>query len=307
MGFLIGTRAKGPSTWMDRQKAVAIDEFNHPLVREILSLRDQRARDRTGLFFCEGPRFLIQAAAHNAVERVIVTPAALGAGQFSHTLRLLRRKNVETCTVDARVFSKLSLALEPSGVGLIARQRWHALPTPRGLRDGCWIAFDRIQSPGNLGTIVRTCDAVAASGAVIMGPDVDPYDPGCVRASMGSIFSQGLIRSSWPEMRAWATAARVLIVGTSPHAERDFREVSYRRPVVLAMGCERQGLSAERMEECDVLVRIPMVGTADSLNVAVAASVLLYEVFSQRRPARPASRVNSTVTKPPARSAPRRS
>lgn len=179
----------------------------------------------------------------------------------------------------------MSLATEPSGIGIVARQRWHDLPSPHSLHDGCWISFDFVQSPGNFGTVLRTCDAAGASGVLLIGPDVDPYDPGAVRGSMGAIFSQRLTRTSWKELRDWAGTARVLIVGTSPHAQHDYREVSYRRPVVIAMGCERGGLSEERLSECDAVVRIPMAGAADSLNVAVAASIMLYEVYGQRRPA----------------------
>lgn len=264
---------------------MVIDDINHPTILQIVALRDRRERDRTGLFFCEGARFLIQASAQNAVEQVIATPEILCGGPLARYIHALKRKGIEPTIVEQSLFERLSLSKEPSGVGVIARQRWQPLPSPKGLTDGCWISFDQVQSPGNLGSIMRTCDAVGASGALFVGRDVDPYDPGAVRGSMGSIFSQPLTRTSWHALRSWSRAARVLIVGTSPHAERDYREVSYRRPVVLAMGWEREGLSQERLAQCDAVVRIPMVGGADSLNVAVAASIMLYEVFGQRTPA----------------------
>jgi RNA methyltransferase, TrmH family len=253
--------------------------------QKLLSLRSRRERDRAALFLSEGWRFLIQAAAHDAVENVIVTPSAAGRTPHAQVLAALRRKSIPITRIDESRFEALSFSHEPSGVAVVAKQRWNPLPAPAGLRDGCWVSFEAVRSPGNLGTVLRTADAMGATGAILVGPDVDPYDPRVVRASMGSIFSQRLTRETWPALRSWARSARVLVVGTSSHAECDYREVCYRRPIVLAMGCEREGLSQERLDECDVVVRIPMVGTADSLNVATAASILLYEVYRQRRPA----------------------
>jgi TrmH family RNA methyltransferase len=264
---------------------MVIDDIHHPSIQQFLALRDRSERDRRGLFLCEGLRFLIQGLASRAVERVYVTPALLGSGPATRYLNAARRSGIPVEAVSERMFRRMSLSTEPSGIGIVARQRWRDLPSPNSLHDGCWVSFDMVQSPGNFGTVLRTCDAAGASGTLLIGADVDPNDPGAVRGSMGSIFSQRLTRTSWEELRKWAGAARVLIVGTSPHANYDYREVSYRRPVVITMGCERRGLSEERLSECDAVVRIPMVGTADSLNVAVAASIILYEVYGQRKPA----------------------
>ena len=145
------------------------------------------------------------------------------------------------------------------------------------------MALDQVHSPGNLGTILRTGDAVGASGLILLGDAVDPYDPACVRATMGAIFAQRLIRVTAAEFAAWKCRSGCRLVGTSPHAARDYRAVSYPVQTVLFMGGERRGLSNERQRLCDDLVRIPMVGRGDSLNLAIATGVLLYEVFNQQR------------------------
>ncbi len=145
------------------------------------------------------------------------------------------------------------------------------------------MALDQVHSPGNLGTILRTGDAVGASGLILLGDSVDPYDPACVRATMGAIFAQRLVRATAQEFAAWKRRSGVRLVGTSPHAAHDYRGVSYPARTVLFMGGERKGLSEERQRLCDDLVRIPMVGRGDSLNLAIATGVLLYEVFNQQR------------------------
>jgi TrmH family RNA methyltransferase len=143
-----------------------------------------------------------------------------------------------------------------------------------------------VQYPGNLGTILRTCDAVGGAGLILVGPATDPYDPAAVRASMGAVFSQRLVRASREELAAWKRRHTCLVVGTSPAAAAHYRTVSYRPPVVLCMGSEGHGLSQDLKALCDVMVRIPMVGRCDSLNVGVAASIVLYEIEHQHRAGR---------------------
>lgn len=184
------------------------------------------------------------------------------------------------------MFRALARVHEPRGIGAVVRQRWTPLADARPA--GCWVALETVQSPGNLGAIIRTGEAVGAAGLILIGDAVDPYDPACVRATMGSLFAQRLVRTSAEKLRAWAGQHGVLMAGTSPDAAVDYRAVAYRPPVVLLMGWERRGLSAEGQSLCDVMVRIPMAGRTDSLNLAVATGVMLYEIFSQGHPAAPA-------------------
>ena len=255
-------------------------------LQSVRTLGKRAERDRTGTFFAEGLRFVGQAVAQNAyIEAVLVVPKTLEHPFGLRLRRQLEQKRVPVWEVTPDLFLRLSRAEEPQWIGAVVRQRWDTLadvqPSPSpGL---CWVALDQVHSPGNLGTILRTGDAVGASGLILLGNSVDPYDPACVRATMGAIFAQRLVRATAQEFAAWKRRSGCRLVGTSPHAAHDYRAVSYPAQTVVFMGGEKKGLSEERQRLCDDLVRIPMVGRGDSLNLAVATGVLLYEVFNQRR------------------------
>ena len=196
--------------------------------------------------------------------------------------RRLKQKGVPCRSVPGDSFLEISYAPEPQGIGAIVRQRWIPLSEARP-RDGlCWVALHEVRSPGNLGTILRTCDAVGAAGLILVGDRPDPYHPATVRASMGAIFHQRLVRTNHDGLGRWVARHGCTVVGTSPRADIRFDELGYSGPTVLFVGAERGGLSRREEELCDVIVRIPMVGHSDSLNLGVAASLMLYEVFRGR-------------------------
>ena len=143
--------------------------------------------------------------------------------------------------------------------------------------------MESIDSPGNLGTIIRTAEATGVKGVVIIGANADPYEPAAIRASMGSLFTQRLVRCSVREFTDWARAVQVALVGSSPGGLLDFRAFRSRWPAALLIGSEKHGLSDQLAEACDFMVRIPMAGRGDSINAAVAAGVMLYELFHQRQ------------------------
>jgi TrmH family RNA methyltransferase len=140
------------------------------------------------------------------------------------------------------------------------------------------VALEAIRDPGNLGTIIRTADAVGASGVTLVGSSCDPYSREAVRASMGSIFNVPLVRLSQESFLALAAAWKGDVVGTHLSGREDFRAVPYRAPALLAMGSEGPGLSPELAGACSRLVKIPMAGRLDSLNLAVATALMLYEI-----------------------------
>lgn len=248
------------------------------------NLGSRRERDRAGLFFVEGLRFVSQAFAHHApVQTLITVPKMLTHPYSQALLRRAERARVPVLEVTPEVFLSHSRAEDPQWIGAVVLQHWEPLS---GILPGdglCWVAYDTIHSPGNLGTIIRTCDAVGASGLILIGSDVDPYDPATVRATMGAVFALRYVRAAPAEFDDWRRRHHCALVGTSPHAECDFQTVCYPRPLVLWMGGERQGLSPEQQSQCDLVVRIPMVGSSDSLNLAVATGIMLYELFHQRR------------------------
>lgn len=255
----------------------------NPAVKAIRALRQRKEREATGRCFVEGIRLVAEAARAGALERLVVAPALLTSAFARDLVAEQAGAGVATLEVSAEVFATLSQKDGPQGLAAVARQRWvelarAALGPPPG-----WVALVEPADPGNLGTIMRTADAVGAAGVIIVGPGADPYDPAALRASMGAAFALGLARASWGELLAWRAAAGAAMVGTSDQAPADFQSVAYPQPLVLLMGSERQGLAPEQLAACDQVVSIPMRGRGDSLNLAVATGVMLYELLRQSR------------------------
>ncbi len=154
------------------------------------------------------------------------------------------------------------------------------LPGP----DSIVVVFDRPTSPGNIGTLTRACDAFGAAGVVVTGHAADPYDPKSVRASTGSLFAVPVVRVGSPqEVERWARDAGLRIVGTDESGTHTIDEGDLTRATLLVVGNETTGMSAGWRAACDEVVRIPIGGSASSLNAAAAATVVLYEAARQRR------------------------
>jgi len=263
-------------------------------VKQVRALRNKRERDRTGTFFAEGRRVL-QAALDTgaAIEQAVVAPERLDEADRA-LVEELRRRRVPLLEVTGAVFDSISFREEAQSLGAVVRQRWEKLPDVTETQR-CWVALPEVQHPGNLGTIIRTCDAVGGDGVILVGRTTDPYHPIAVRGTLGAIFSQRIVQASEAELARWLPKSGCVVVGTSPAGDRDYREVDYAsKPVVLLMGSERVGLSAEQTALCDALVRIPMAGYVESLNLSVAAALVLYEVLRQ------ATSVAAKATAPPA-------
>jgi TrmH family RNA methyltransferase len=256
-------------------------------VAEVRRLRLRKEREASGLFFAEGIRVVAEAVELGAgIETLVVARGLLtsefGAGLIEEQVE----KGVPCLELSAEVFRSLSLKDNPQGLGAVVRQRWGKLDEIALREDSRWVVLDGVQDPGNLGTILRTSDASGSDGVILVGKTTDPYDPTSVRASTGAVFSQGLVRASFDELADWKRRRGVTLVGTSGAAPVDYRAVTYETPAVILMGSEREGLSEDQQAACDLLVKIPMVGRSDSLNLAVATGLVLYEVFVQCRQAR---------------------
>ncbi|SKB90302.1 SpoU rRNA Methylase family protein [Rhizorhabdus histidinilytica] len=148
---------------------------------------------------------------------------------------------------------------------------------------GIWIVAQSLRDPGNLGTILRTGDAVGAGGLILIDDCVDPFSVEAVRATMGALFTQRIAAARWPDFLTWLRAGPGQLVGTSLKATQDYQAPRYAAPTFILVGNEAQGLPSDYEEQCDLLVKMPMLGKADSLNAAVATAVMAYEVLNQRR------------------------
>lgn len=254
---------------------------NNPAVKRARALRQRRSRDESGLCFLEGIRLVGEAAQLGALEQLLVAPALLDSPFANELVAAQAAAGVPVLELSREVFASLSQKDGPQGLAAVARQRWYELSDLSPGPPPGWVALVEPADPGNLGTIMRTADAVGAAGVIIVGPGADPYDPAALRASMGAAFALRLARANWGQFAAWKDATGAYLVGASDRAPTHFQAVTYPQPVVLLMGSERQGLSPEQLALCDLTVSLPMRGRGDSLNLAVATGVLLYELLRQ--------------------------
>jgi TrmH family RNA methyltransferase len=235
---------------------------HNPTVKFLRSLAQKKHRQEAGLFVAEGADMLARAKALGWVPEMILSVAAFEGWA-----------GVKTTPVSDKVMAALSAQSNPPGVLATFAQRWTEDVTP----GGTWIALENIRDPGNLGTIMRTADAGGAAGIILVEDCVDPFAPECVRASTGSVFAVPLARLSLAAMvdlmQAWPGEK----VATSMAGDSDFRR-AYRAPALLCMGSESAGLSRVLSEACGVKVRIPMKPGVESLNVATATALMLYEI-----------------------------
>jgi TrmH family RNA methyltransferase len=250
-------------------------------LREIQRLQaDRRYRDAQGAYFVEGVRSFVQAVDHgHELVLVIYCEKLLTAPLARKLVRRSRRSGIPTVRVSPEEFRKFSVAKRASGVSAIVRQRWTELEDAQAGAGLCWVVLGLVRSAGNLGTLIRTSEAVGGAGFILLDPAVDAFAPATVRASMGAHFRQQFIRCSHRELGRWIAANNCHVVGASPDGIRNFHLAHYPRPTLLLLGEERQGLSVQQRSLCDQLVRIPMLGLADSLNLGVAGSLMMYEIL----------------------------
>ncbi|MDX3909659.1 MAG: RNA methyltransferase [Sphingobium sp.] len=259
-----------------------ITGFSNPLVKRVRSLREKKFRKAEGLFLAEGLRILTEA------REASMLPEMLFHAGADHPLArdlidAMEAAGGDVIETSADILSKISGKDNPQAVVGVYRDRLTPLEqVDRGSAD-IWIVAQSLRDPGNLGTILRTGDAVGAGGLILIDDCVDPFSVEAVRASMGALFTQKIVAARWEEFIDWLRQGAGQLVGTSLNTTKDYQEVEYREPVFLLVGNEAQGLPEAYEAACDMLVKIPMLGKADSLNVAVATAVMAYEVLNQRR------------------------
>jgi len=259
-----------------------ITAFSNPTVKHARSLRDKKHRRREGLFLAEGLRILTEA------REAGVLPQTLFFSDASHPL--LRELIGETeaaggdvIETSADILHKISGKENPQAVlGIYPSPETRLADIDRNSAP-LWIAGQALRDPGNIGTILRTGDAVGAGGLILIDDCADPFSVEAVRASMGALFTQKLATASWDEFVDWLRSGPGQLIGTSLKAVHDYQEPAYAKPAFILTGNEQAGLPAEYERECDLLVKMPMLGKADSLNAAVATAVMAYEVINQWR------------------------
>jgi TrmH family RNA methyltransferase len=270
-----------------------ISSAANPLVKRVRQLADRKHRRRQGAFVVEGRQPVWRAVqAGWEIEVLIAAPDLLAGSAAAAMVAEQEARGVQVAYVSGELFGRIGSREGPSGVAAIVRGRVADLddlavsPGP-GLGPGAgagtvFTALHRIGNPGNLGTIIRTVDATGGAGVITVGDSTDPFAPAAVKASMGSLFAVPVAHA--PDADAffgWASAHGVEVVATSGSADSEHWQATYRPPLAVLFGAEGSGLPGPVLGRADRQVRIPMTGTAESLNLAAAAAVMLYEIRRQ--------------------------
>jgi len=257
-----------------------ITSLTNDRVKAIRALEMRKVRKETGLFVAEGASLLITARDNGFVPRTLVyqtgtADSGINKGLVSWALK----EGAEVLEVSAQVLGKIASKDNPQTMLGVFRQSFAGEPTAEALReDQTWLALEEVRDPGNLGTIIRTCDAVGVAGIMLIGNCCDPYSLESIRATMGSIFCVPLIRMSLDAFMARVAGWPGDVIATDLKATEDFRSAQYRGPQLVMMGSEGPGLSERLSQAATRRVKIPMAGRLDSLNLAIATALTLYQI-----------------------------
>ena len=256
-----------------------VTSLSNPLVKDIRALTQKKHREETGQFLAEGLKLVIDALDLGwTIRTLIYAKNAKTRPHVEATALKALNSGALVLEVSEKVLSAVTRRDNPQMVVGVFEQRYGNLErqTPSGTET--WLALDRVRDPGNLGTIIRTADAAGAAGIVLVGETTDPFALETVRATMGSIFAVPLYRASAADFLTWTGRHKAPLIGTHLEGAVDYRTIDYRKgPQVLLMGNEQQGLPGELSAACTALARIPQQGRADSLNLAVATGLMLFE------------------------------
>jgi TrmH family RNA methyltransferase len=287
-----------------------ITSLQNPRLKQLVKLRDRRPRDEAGLFLIEGYREVKRALAAGVqpVELYCGADWFLGVNEPA-LIEEAQRSGAPVFDLSKEAFAKVSYRDRPDGLLAVARQWKRTLadldpvaaglgealgpgsappapgpvaPSPVCRRDPFFLVIEAIEKPGNLGTILRSADAAGIGAVMVCDPVTDLFNPNVVRSSTGVLFSMPVVVAGSPEVRAWLGDRRIRTVATTPAATALYTDSDLRGPLAIIMGSEQYGLSEFWLKESDRLVRIPMAGQADSLNVAMATVITLFEAVRQR-------------------------
>ena len=250
--------------------------------KSLKSLADKKARREQRLFLAEGLRVCTEALATDHVPHTLIFAADAETHPLTQALvtaTLDRRGTVLRATRD--LLHRLTGKDNPGAVAAAYTIPDTALAGIDRSTATLWVVAENLKDPGNLGTMLRTCDAVGAGGIILIDQCCDPFSLEAVRASMGALFTRAVAQASWAEFKPWLRAGPGQLVGAALDGAVDYRSHRFAAPTFLFMGNEQSGLPADYAAACDALVKLPMKGTADSLNVAVATAVLLYAALAQ--------------------------
>ena len=261
-----------------------VTAFSNTTVKRLRSLRDKKHRRSEGLFLAEGLRIIAEARDSGRLPEIVAFSAEGAKHQLAaEIIAATEAAGGEAIETSPDILSKMSGKDNPQMLLGAFRQPDTSIDRIDRGSAPLWICAQALRDPGNIGTILRTGDAVGAGGLILIDDCADPFSVEAVRASMGAVFTQQVAAARWPDFVQWLRSGLGQLVGTSLNTSNDYLEVAYEKPCFLLIGNEQQGLPASYEAECDTLVKIPMAGRADSLNAAVAAAVMAFAVEASWR------------------------
>jgi TrmH family RNA methyltransferase len=262
---------------------VTLSSIQNPRVKQVVRLRDRRHRDQEGLMLVEGREELSLALAGGAEPVTLFVCPALLSDQHAALLTQAQAVAREVIEVTPAVFEKIAYRDNPDGWLAVLPALRRELETLPAADVPLWLIAEAIEKPGNLGALLRSADAAGASGVIVCDPATDVNNPNVVRSSRGTLFTVPVAVATAEAAFAWLRERSVPIVAATPQASQMYTSVNLTGPVAIAVGTEHAGLSDRWLTHASVQVRIPMLGQVNSLNVATAATLLLYEAVRQRR------------------------
>ena len=262
-----------------------ITSFSNPLVKRIKRLRQKKYRERENAYFVEGLRVVMSAVEAGApVELLVYSPELLSSPIAWQMITEQQEAGIRCVELSAVVFRSISDRDNPVGLGAIVRCGWATLDELIVRPGDVCVGLVHVAEPGNLGAVLRSMDATGAAALILVGPGVDPFHPTAVKASMGTLFSVPIARvDNIKRLMDYSLAQGIQVTATTAKGESLYWQAHYRRPALLIMGSEREGLSSQELVMADQVVTIPMAGSASSLNLAVATGVMLYELARQQQ------------------------
>lgn len=247
------------------------------------SLHQRKYRKKSGWFLAEGTRICREAVALGwDMHRLAFLAGRENDAATRPLLKGLTASGGRALPMTEGLLQRISRKGNPQILVGAFGQRWHDLQVVADTSDRIWVALDRARDPGNLGTVMRTADAIGAAGIILIGDSTDPFSVEAVRASMGAVFNVKIIACSQADFIAFATTWQGQFIGTTLAAAMDYRQADYKGSLIVLMGNEQAGLTTPLINMCDQLIKIPMQGRSDSLNLAVATGVVLYAALDQR-------------------------
>ncbi len=258
----------------------------NPRVQNLARLRERAHRDEQQRFLVEGRRELERALARGIVEEIYFCPEHFRGGNDQSLLDQAAQSGVALCRLAPVAYEKVSLREGPDGLLGVARSWKNSLDGLVLPGAPLLLVVERVEKPGNLGALLRSADAAGTSAVIVCDPVTDLFNPHVVRNSQGALFSVPAVVATQEETLAFLRARKITILATTPAATKDYWDVAMHGATAILVGGEKDGLTAYWLEAADYQARIPMAGQSDSLNVAAAATLALFEAVRQRR-ARP--------------------